>query len=140
MYPEHLVAPMRQELVEAGFEELRTPEEVEAFLDREGVLFIVINSVCGCAAASARPAAIMALAQSPYKPDHIATVFAGVDIEATKKVREYLLPYPPSSPSMALLKNRQLLHMIERHEIEGVPAEILAQRLTQLFEQYCKKD
>lgn len=137
MYPPELVAPMRAELVEIGFTELHTPVEVEAYLSRPGTLFVVINSVCGCAAGSARPAVRLALERTKKKPDYLVTVFAGVDKEATAKVREYLLPYPPSSPSMGLFKDGKLVHFLERHHIEGFPPELIADNLVAAFETYC---
>ncbi len=138
MYPEELVAPMRTELTTTGFEELKTVESVDAHLkDHKGTSLVVINSVCGCAAGTARPGVTMAVQHSEKKPDHLATVFAGVDMEATQRIREYTLPYPPSSPSIALFKDGELVHMVERHHIEGRPAEIIAQHLEQVFEEYC---
>ena len=139
MYPEHLVAPMRQDLVNAGFQELKTSSEVDAVLkDAKGTTLLVINSVCGCAAGAARPGAKMAIERSKIKPDHIVTVFAGVDKEATQKAREYTLPYPPSSPAMALFKDGQLVHFVERHNIEGRNAEMIAQHLEATFEEHCQ--
>ncbi|GAA4514538.1 MULTISPECIES: BrxA/BrxB family bacilliredoxin [Sphingobacterium] len=137
MYPEYLVAPMRQELVDAGFQELKTPEEVDAVIPSEGTVFVVVNSVCGCAAANARPAARFAVENSNKKPAKLVTVFAGMEKEAVEKAREYMLPYPPSSPAMALFKDGKLVHMIERHMIEGRPAQMIADNLIAAFEQYC---
>ena len=138
MYPEELVAPMRTDLTEAGFQEFTTPEEVESHLKgHRGTSLLVINSVCGCAAGAARPGVKMALAHSSKKPDQLATVFAGVDKEATAKAREYTLPYPPSSPSIALFKDGELVHFVERHHIEGRPAELIARHLIGVFEEYC---
>jgi putative YphP/YqiW family bacilliredoxin len=138
MYPEQLVAPMRAELVSAGVEELKSADAVaDAIQNRKGTTLLVINSVCGCAAGSARPAIKLAL-QSQVKPDHAVTVFAGVDKEAVTKAREYLLPYPPSSPAIALLKDGKLVHMIERHHIEGRMADMIADNLKSAFEQHCK--
>jgi putative YphP/YqiW family bacilliredoxin len=138
MYPEQLVAPMRAELVSAGVEELKSADAVaDAIQNRKGTTLLVINSVCGCAAGSARPAIKLAL-QSQVKPDHAVTVFAGVDKEAVSKAREYLLPYPPSSPAIALLKDGKLVHMIERHHIEGRMADMIADNLKSAFEQHCK--
>ena len=128
-YPEHFLAPMREELTRIGFEELRTAEAVDAAVKRPGTTLIVVNSICGCAAGKARPGIGLALRSGP-RPDHIATVFAGGDIEATARAREYLLPYPPSSPSIALLKDGELVYMMERREIEGCPAELIAERLS----------
>jgi putative YphP/YqiW family bacilliredoxin len=138
MYPEQLVAPMREDLVEIGFVELKTPEQVEAHLEHhEGTTLLVINSVCGCAAGAARPGVKMAVSQSSKKPDKLATVFAGVDMEATARAREFTAPYPPSSPSIALFKDGELVHFIERHHIEGRPADMIAEHLMDVFEEYC---
>jgi len=140
MYPEEMVAPMRSDLTEVGFDELRTPESVDEHLkDHKGTTLMVINSVCGCAAGAARPAIKMALANSDKKPDNLTTVFAGVDIEATEKVREYHLPYPPSSPSMGLFKDGELVHFVERHHIEGRNAEMIANHLVAVFDEFCEK-
>lgn len=139
MYPEQLVAPMRQDLVVAGFQELKTTGEVDHTLKApEGTTLLVINSVCGCAAGAARPGVKLALERSKVKPSKLVTVFAGVDKEATQKAREYTLPYPPSSPSIALFKNGQLVHFIERHNIEGRNAEMIAQHLEMTFEEHCQ--
>ena len=139
MYPEELVAPMRAELTNVGFKEFRSAEDVENHLkDHKGTTFIVVNSVCGCAAGAARPGVAYALEQSTVKPDVLATVFAGNDTEAVAKVREYSLPYPPSSPAMALFKNGELVHFIERHHIEGRNAKIISDHLVEVFENYCK--
>lgn len=138
MYPEELVAPMRVELTTVGFEELKTPEAVDSHLENhKGTSLVVINSVCGCAAGSARPGVSMAVNASEKKPDNLATVFAGVDMEATAKVREYTLPFPPSSPSIALFKDGELVHFVERHHIEGRPAELIANHLVEVFAEYC---
>ena len=137
MYPAHLVAPMSKDLTDFGFEGLTSPEAVSELLDNsEGTLLLVVNSVCGCAAANARPAAKMAM-QHAKKPAKAVTVFAGVDKAATEKAREYLLPYPPSSPSIALFKDGQLVHFIERHHIEGRSAQMIAQNLVMAFDHYC---
>ncbi|WP_373549631.1 BrxA/BrxB family bacilliredoxin [Haliscomenobacter sp.] len=137
MYPIEIVAPMSQDLTSFGFKSLATPEQVIEALDQAtGTTMIVVNSVCGCAAANARPGAKMAL-QSAKKPDNLVTVFAGVDQSATAKAREYLLPYPPSSPSIALFKDGKLVHFLERHHIEGRSAEIIAENLKMAFERYC---
>lgn len=136
MYPEYLVAPMRQELVDAGFEELKTPEEVESAIPSEGTVFLVVNSVCGCAAANARPAAKSAIDNEKH-PSKLVTVFAGMEKEAVDKAREFMLPYPPSSPAMALFKDGQLVHMIERHNIEGKPAGMIAENLVAAFNEHC---
>ena len=136
MYPEELVAPMRSDLTEVGFLELTTPESVDEHLtDHKGTTLIMINSVCGCAAGAARPALKMAIANSDKRPDTLATVFAGVDMEATAKVREYTLPYPPSSPSIALFKDGELVHFVERHHIEGRNADMIAQHLIAVFDE-----
>ncbi|MEL6560619.1 MAG: BrxA/BrxB family bacilliredoxin [Bacteroidota bacterium] len=138
MYPEELVAPMRTDLTSAGFQELKTADEVDShFKDHKGTSLVVINSVCGCAAGAARPGVKMAVSDSDKKPDTLATVFAGVDFDATAKAREYTLPYPPSSPSIALFKDGELVHFVERHHIEGRPADMIAQHMTQVFEEYC---
>lgn len=136
MYPAELVKPMRDDLANAGFEELYTAEAVENAIKQEGTTLVVVNSVCGCAAANARPGAKMSL-QNPKKPDHTVTVFAGVDIEAVNAARDMMVPFPPSSPSMALFKNGELVHMIERHHIEGRPAELIAENLTEAYNEFC---
>ena len=138
MYPEELVAPMRSDLTIVGFDELKTAADVENHLEEHsGTSLVVINSVCGCAAGAARPAVKMALANSEKKPNKLATVFAGVDMEATARAREYTLPYPPSSPSIALFKDGELVHFIERHHIEGRNAEMIAHHLIDVFEEHC---
>ena len=138
MYPLELVAPMADELHHSGFESLKSGNEVENALEStEGTALLVVNSVCGCAAANARPGVRISL-QNEQKPDHLFTVFAGVDIEATNKAREYLLPYPPSSPAIALFKDGQLVHMLERHHIEGRSAQMIADNLAGAFEAYCQ--
>ena len=136
MYPEYLVAPMRTDLTSVGFEELKNAEEVKNAIESEGTTFVVVNSVCGCAAANARPAAKLA-ATSGKKPDRLVTVFAGMEKEAVDAARNLMLPYPPSSPSMALFKDGKLVHIIERHQIEGRPAQMIADNLIGAFEQYC---
>jgi len=136
MYPPELVAPMKSELTEVGFEELLTPDAVDKAITSEGTTFVLINSFCGCAAANARPAARMAVTNDK-RPDRITTVFAGVDAEAVNQARKHMLPYPPSSPSMALFKNGKLVHFIERHHIEGRPAEMIAENLAAAFNEYC---
>ena len=137
MYPAHLTAPMAQELEDRGFTSLKTSAEVENILDqKEGSVLVIINSVCGCAAANARPAAIMST-QSEKKPEQFVTVFAGVDGEAVNKVREYCLPFPGSSPSIALFKDGKLVHFIERHQIEGRPAQMITDNLVAAFNEYC---
>lgn len=137
MYPEEIVIPMKEELTEQGFSELLTAGEVEDQLSKKGTTLVMINSVCGCSAGSARPGVIMAVMNSSKKPDHLATSFAGFDIEAVRKLREHLLPYPPSSPAIALFKDGQLVHFIERHQIEGRPAQLIASNLINAFEQHC---
>lgn len=127
---------MREDLTNVGFEELHTPEAVKAALAKEGTTLVVVNSVCGCAAANARPGAKMSL-NNPKKPDHAVTVFAGVDKEATDVARQHMVPFPPSSPSMALFKNGELVHMLERHHIEGRPAELIAQNLMDAYNEHC---
>jgi putative YphP/YqiW family bacilliredoxin len=137
-YMRQLVMPMRQELTKAGFEELTTKDEVEAFMESvKGTTFVVVNSVCGCAAGLARPAATAAVANSSKKPDHIVTVFAGQDKEATEKMREYFTGYEPSSPSMALLKDKQVVHFISRDEIEGHEMETIMKKIVSAFEANC---
>ncbi len=137
MYPSEIVLPMKEELTDNGFTELLTGEEVDAQLIKEGTTLVMINSVCGCSAGSARPGLLMAIANTEKKPDYLTTSFAGFDEEAIKKIRERLLPYPPSSPSIALFKNGELVHFIERHQIEGRPAQVIARNLISAFEQYC---
>ena len=137
MYPEQLVAPMRAELVDAGVKELKTADEVTEVLNQQaGTVLLIVNSVCGCAAGTARPGARLALKHSK-QPDKVVTVFAGMEKEAVNKARQYMLPYPPSSPSMALFKDGKLVHMIERHLIEGRSAEMIADNLIGAFESYC---
>ncbi|TDT46518.1 putative YphP/YqiW family bacilliredoxin [Maribacter spongiicola] len=136
MYPAELVKPMRDDLASAGFEELYTADAVANAINKEGTTLVVVNSVCGCAAANARPAAKMSL-QNDKKPDFAVTVFAGVDKEAVDAARNLMIPFPPSSPSMALFKNGELVHMIERHHIEGRPAEMIAQNLAQAYNEFC---
>lgn len=138
MYPEQLVAPMRTDLTVAGFKELKTSADVDATLkDQKGTTLVVINSVCGCAAGAARPGIKWALQNSAKKPDNLTTVFAGVDKEAVAKAREYTLPYPPSSPAIALFKDGELVHFVERHHIEGRNAQMIGQHLVEVFEEYC---
>ncbi|GAB3923628.1 BrxA/BrxB family bacilliredoxin [Mucilaginibacter myungsuensis] len=136
MYPEYLVAPMREDLTKVGFTELKDAEAVTAAIESEGTVFVMVNSVCGCAAANARPAAKMASAHGKH-PDRLVTVFAGMEKEAVDKARGYMAPYPPSSPSMALFKDGKLVHIIERYQIEGRPAQMIADNLIDAFEQYC---
>lgn len=139
MYDEMMVAPMRQELTQVGFQELRTPEEVDQLLSPDhakGTTLVVVNSVCGCAAGGARPGAALAL-RHPVKPSRLTTVFAGQDKEATAKVRSYITGYPPSSPSMALFKDGRVVFMLERREIEGHTPQQIAAKLTAAFDQHC---
>jgi len=137
MYPAELTAPMTRDLTEVGFESLYTAADVDvAMSNKEGTFLLVVNSVCGCAAAMARPGAKMALREGK-RPDRLYTVFAGVDTDATARAREYLLPYPPSSPSIALFKNGNLVHFLERHHIEGRSAQMIADNLKAAFEEYC---
>ncbi|MNW55864.1 hypothetical protein D3C74_335520 [compost metagenome] len=137
-YMRDMVQPMRDELTRLGIQELRTPEEVEASLpDAKGTALVVINSVCGCAAGQCRPGVAQAL-QNDLTPDHLYTVFAGQDKEATAKAREFFAPYPPSSPSIALMKDGELVHFIERHQVEDRSAEEIAADLTNAFERYCR--
>lgn len=137
MYDERFIAPMRAELTQLGVEEMRTADEVDAKLrDAKGTTLLVVNSMCGCAARNARPAVAAAL-QNGKKPEHLTTVFAGQDVDATQRARTYITGYPPSSPSIALLKDGKLVYMMERHEIEGRSAQVIADDLTRAFEQYC---
>ncbi len=137
MYPADIVIPMKEELTENGFSELKTSEEVINQLDQKGTTLVMVNSVCGCSAGTARPGVLMAVANSNKKPAHLTTSFAGFDIDAVKAIRERLLPYPPSSPSVALFKDGHLVHMIERHHIEGRSAQMIAHNLIAAFNEYC---
>jgi putative YphP/YqiW family bacilliredoxin len=137
MYPEEIVIPMKEELTENGFTEMLTAGEVESQLKQKGTTLVMVNSVCGCSAGTARPGVLMAVANASKKPDHLVTSFAGFDTEAVKKLRENLLPYPPSSPAVALFKDGQLVHIIERHQIEGRSAQMIAHNLINAFDQYC---
>ena len=137
MYPAEIVIPMKEELTENGFAEMLNATDVEEKLSKEGTTLVVINSVCGCSAGTARPGVLMAVQNSEVKPTQLATSFAGFDVDAVKKLREHLLPYPPSSPSIALFKNGELVHFIERHNIEGRSAQMIAENLMGAFEQYC---
>lgn len=136
MYPADLVKPMREDLTRVGFHELHTVAEVDAAMEKKGTTLVVVNSVCGCAAANARPGARISL-QNSKTPDNLVTVFAGVDKEATDKARGYMVPFPPSSPCMALFKDGELVHMLERHHIEGRPAEMIAENLTSAYNEFC---
>lgn len=138
MYPEQLVAPMREDLTVAGFKEFKTAEEVDAHLEsHQGTTLVVINSVCGCAAGAARPGVKWSLQVSEKHPDNLVTVFAGVDHEAVSRMREYTLPYPPSSPSIALFKDGELIHFVERHHIEGRTAEMIGNHLVEVYQELC---
>jgi putative YphP/YqiW family bacilliredoxin len=135
-YPEPFIAPMRAELSRLGFEDLRTPEAVETAVKQSGTTMIVVNSVCGCAAGKARPGIALALTKGK-RPDHLATVFAGADVEATEVARGHFAPYPPSSPSIALMKDGKLVYMMERRQIEGQSADMIAAELRRAFEEHC---
>lgn len=137
MYPAEIVQPMKEELTDNGFKELLSKEEVEEQLKQKGTTLVMINSVCGCSAGSARPAVLMAVANATRKPDYLTTSFAGFDQEAVQTLRQHMLPYPPSSPSIALFKDGELVHFIERHQIEGRPAQMIAHNLISAFDQYC---
>jgi len=128
---------MKAELTDHGFEELLNAGDVESSLSKKGTTLVMVNSVCGCSAGSARPGVLMAVTAGAKKPDHLTTTFAGFDLDAVKTVREHLLPFPPSSPAIALFKDGQLVHMIERHQIEGRPAKVIAGNLIAAFEEYC---
>lgn len=136
MYPEEMVKPMRAELADVGFEELYSAGAVENAISKSGTTMVVVNSVCGCAARNARPGAKMSL-NHLKKPDHLVTVFAGVDKEAVDAARGFMFPFPPSSPSIALFKDGELVHMLERHHIEGRPAELIADNLKDAFDEFC---
>jgi putative YphP/YqiW family bacilliredoxin len=135
-YPEMMIAPMREDLTRIGFQELRTPDEVDAVLGGEKRPLLVVNSTCGCAAGAARPAIYLSL-QGEKKPEVLATVFAGQDLEATERAREYIVGYPPSSPSVALFKGGELVWMLERHEIQGRTPHQIAARLKEAYEKFC---
>lgn len=137
MYPEYMVAPIREDLTSAGFEQLMSSEEVEQALKTEGTVLLAVNSVCGCAASKARPALKMAVAAADKKPSKLVTVFAGMEQDAVAKAREHMLPYPPSSPSIALFKDGELVHMIERYHIEGNELHRIVDNLKGAFEAYC---
>jgi putative YphP/YqiW family bacilliredoxin len=137
MYPAEIVVPMKEELTENGFQEMVTSEEVENQMQKEGTTLVVINSICGCSAGTARPGVLMSLQGAGKKPDFLTTSFAGFDVDAVKKVREHLMPFPPSSPAIALFKNGQLVHFIERHNIEGRSAQMIADNLATAYESYC---
>ncbi len=135
-YSELMVAPLRQDLVRIGFKEMRTPDDVEGLLESEGTVLVAVNSVCGCSAGGMRPGVALAL-EGPVRPDLLATVFAGQDLEATEKAREYFVGYPPSSPSVALLRDGDLVYMMERHRIEGRTPQEIAQELQGAFSEHC---
>lgn len=137
MYPEEIVKPMKAELTSAGFQELLTEDEVSKAIENSETAVVVVNSVCGCAARNARPGAIMSL-DNTVKPQQLFTVFAGVDKDAVNKAREFMFPFPPSSPSIALFKDGEIVHMLERHHIEGRPAELIAENLKEAYNKYCK--
>ncbi|MFT4697950.1 MAG: putative YphP/YqiW family bacilliredoxin [Flavobacteriaceae bacterium] len=136
MYPPEMIKPMREDLTNIGFSELYTTGDVKNALEKEGTTLVVVNSVCGCAAANARPGAAMSL-NNDKKPDQLVTVFAGVDKEAVDAARSEMIPFPPSSPSMALFKNGELVHMLERHHIEGRPADMIADNLKDAYNEHC---
>jgi putative YphP/YqiW family bacilliredoxin len=136
MYPESIVLPMKQELVAVGFEDLKTPEAVNAAINSQGTTLVVVNSVCGCAAGAARPGVKLAVAGAK-RPSKITTVFAGFDTEAVAEARKHFAPYPPSSPAVALFKDGKLVHFVERHHIEGRSAQMIADNLTMAFEEFC---
>jgi putative YphP/YqiW family bacilliredoxin len=135
-YPEPFIAPMRAELSRLGFEDLKTPDAVDAAVKQAGTTMIVVNSVCGCAAGKARPGIAMSLTKGK-RPDHLATVFAGADVEATETARNYFAPYPPSSPSIAIMKEGKVVYMMERREIEGRTADMIAAELQKAFDTHC---
>ncbi len=137
MYPAEIVLPMKAELTEYGFEDMKTAAIVDETIQQKGTTLVVINSVCGCAAGACRPGVLMAVHNASKKPDHLATTFAGFDVEAINKVRQHLLPYPPSSPAIALFKDGALVSMVERHQIEGRPAQVIAQHLIAEFDKHC---
>ena len=136
MHPEDLVMPMKKQLTDYGFEELISTDDVENMIKNNGTTLVVVNSVCGCAAANARPGALLSLANDK-KPDHLTTAFAGFDKDAVERVRDYLIPFPPSSPAIALFKDGELVHMLERHHIEGRSAEIISENLKSAYNDYC---
>jgi len=135
-YPEELVTPMRDELTNAGFTHLKTVDEVKDAVTQQGTTLVVVNSVCGCAAGTARPGVVLSLT-AEKKPDNLTTVFAGMELEATNQARAMMMPYPPSSPSIALFKDGELVHMIERHMIEGRPAQVIARDLAIAYQEHC---
>ncbi len=136
MYPEEIVKPMKEELTMIGFEDLLSAQDVESALSKSGTTLVVVNSVCGCAAANARPGVRFSLTNDKT-PDHLVTVFAGVDRDATDTARSKMIPFPPSSPSVALFKDGELVHMVERHHIEGRPAEMISENLKEAYDEFC---
>ncbi len=136
MYPEEIVKPMKEELTTIGFEDLLSAQDVESALSKSGTTLVVVNSVCGCAAANARPGVRFSLSNDKT-PDHLVTVFAGVDRDATDTARSKMIPFPPSSPSLALFKDGELVHMVERHHIEGRPAEMISENLKEAYDEFC---
>ncbi len=139
MYPAEIVVPMKEELTENGFTEMLTAADVTATLAEKGTTLVMINSVCGCSAGTARPGALMAINTTEKKPNQVATSFAGFDVEAVNEIRKHLMPYPPSSPAIALFKDAVLVHMIERHNIEGRSAQMIADNLKAAFEEHCNQ-
>lgn len=137
MYPEQIVIPMKEELTEKGFADLVTDDQAEEALKQQGTTLVMINSVCGCSAGTARPGTLLAVETSEKKPDHLVTAFAGFDYDAVNKIREHLLPYPPSSPAIALFKDGKLVHFLERHNIEGASAQMISNNLVAAFNEYC---
>lgn len=137
MYPEEIVVPMKEELTSNGFSELLTPQDVDSQLGKEGTTLVVLNSVCGCSAGTARPGVLMSVAEGNKKPDYLTTTFAGFDVDAVKQVRQHLMPYTPSSPAIALFKNGKLVHYIERHNIEGRSADMIANNLIGAYAEHC---
>lgn len=136
MYPQEIVKPMKEELTMIGFEDLLSAQDVESALSKSGTTLVVVNSVCGCAAANARPGVRFSLTNDKT-PDHLVTVFAGVDRDATDTARSKMIPFPPSSPSLALFKDGELVHMVERHHIEGRPAEMISENLKEAYDEFC---
>ena len=136
MYPEELVKPMREELTNNGFQSLQTSDDVENAISKQGTTLVMVNSVCGCAAGTARPGTIASL-QGTKKPDNLTTVFAGVDKESVAKAREHMVPFPPSSPAVALFKDGEIVHMLERHHIEGRSAQMIAENLASAYTEFC---
>ena len=136
MYPEEIIKPMKEELTMIGFEDLLSAQDVESALSKSGTTLVVVNSVCGCAAANARPGVRFSLTNDKT-PDHLVTVFAGVDRDATDTARSKMIPFPPSSPSVALFKDGELVHMVERHHIEGRPAEMISENLKEAYDEFC---